>query len=78
MERDSCGTGFICEVDGVASRRVVDLALGALERLGIKPRKRSSVSVQQEDWRPATSKRGPREGEGDIGLLELTAEAIRD
>ncbi|MCW2923584.1 MAG: glutamate synthase large subunit [Thermoleophilia bacterium] len=33
MERDSCGAGFVCEVDGVASRRVVDLALGALENL---------------------------------------------
>jgi glutamate synthase (ferredoxin) len=33
LERDSCGTGFICEVDGVPTRRVVDLALGALERL---------------------------------------------
>ena len=33
MERDSCGAGFVCEVDGVASRRVVELALGALENL---------------------------------------------
>ena len=32
-DRDACGTGFVAEVDGRASRRVVDLALDAVDRI---------------------------------------------
>jgi glutamate synthase (ferredoxin) len=32
-ERDACGTGFVARRDGVADRRVVDLALDAVERI---------------------------------------------
>ena len=62
MERDSCGTGFICEVDGVASRRVVDLALGALERLA----HRGAVDTDAPD---AT-------GDGVGGLVQLPFEFL--
>ncbi|MCW2921638.1 MAG: glutamate synthase large subunit [Thermoleophilia bacterium] len=32
-ERDACGTGFVAETNGRRSRRVVDLALDAIERI---------------------------------------------
>ncbi len=65
-DRDACGTGFVTEVDGRPSRRVVDLALDAIARIA----HRGAVDAGDLDGEPT--------GDGAGVLLQVPWALLED